>query len=281
MTIPFGTLYIVATPIGHLNDISVRALETLKSVDHIAVEDTRHSAPLLKQFGIHKPLKAIHDHNERHSVDWFIKELSAGKSIALISDAGTPLIADPGYHIVSALQSLGFRISPIPGACALIAALSASGLATDHFCFEGFLAAKTSARFTQLTARSHEPYTMVFYEAPHRIVETLDAMQQVFGLERIVCIARELTKTFETIKTGPLSAIIPWLNADSNQQRGEFVIVVAGAPAPDKHDLSLDEQRLLTLLRRKIPLKAASQLAAEYTGKSKNTFYDFGITHDE
>ncbi len=280
MTTAFGTLYIVATPIGNLSDISERALNTLKSVDHIAVEDTRHSAPLLKQFGIHKPLKALHDHNERHSLTWFIKELEAGHSIALISDAGTPLIADPGYHIVSGLRNLGFSISPIPGPCALIAALSASGLATDHFCFEGFLSAKTAARLAQLMALAHEPYTMVFYEAPHRICETLEAMQQVFGPDRIVCLARELTKTFETIKTGPLSTIIPWLKADSNQQRGEFVIVVAGAPTPDKHELSLDDQRLLTLLRRQMPLKAASQLAAEYTGKSKNTFYDFGITHD-
>ena len=275
MTHKPGTLFIVATPIGNLADISERALAILKQVDHIAVEDTRHSAPLLKQFGIHKPLKAIHDHNERLSLGWFSKELTAGHSIALISDAGTPLIADPGYHLVSGLRALNFTIVPIPGPCALITALSASGLATDHFCFEGFLSAKTAARLAQLEALCFEQRTMVFYEAPHRILETLHAMHSVFGETRLICVARELTKTFETIKTAPLAEIIPWIEADTNQQRGEFVVMVAGAPAPDKQELSADEQRLLTLLRRHMPLKAASHLAAEYTGKSKNAFYDF------
>lgn len=280
MTHTPGTLFIVATPIGNLSDISERALLTLKQVDYIAVEDTRHSAPLLKQFGIHKPLKAIHDHNERLSLEWFIKELTAGHSIALISDAGTPLIADPGYHLVSGLRALHFTIVPIPGPCALITALCASGLATDHFCFEGFLSAKTAARLAQLEAVRLQQRTLVFYEAPHRIVATLHAMRDTFGASRVICLARELTKTFETIKTAPLAEIIPWVEADANQQRGEFVIVVAGAPAPDKQSLTADEQRLLTLLRRQMPLKAASHLAAEYTGKSKNTFYDFGIQHD-
>lgn len=277
MTEKSGTLFIIATPIGNLSDISERALATLKQVDHIAVEDTRHSAPLLKHYGIHKPLKAIHDHNERHSLTWFIKELTAGHSIALISDAGTPLIADPGYHIVNGLRDLGFSIRPIPGPCALIAALSASGLATDHFSFEGFLSAKTAARLAQLTALKTEQRTMVFYEAPHRIVETLQAMTVVFGADRVACVARELTKTFETIKTAPLSDLLTWIESDQNQQRGEFVVVVEGTKAPEKMSLSADEQRLLTLLRRHMPLKAASALAAEYTGKSKNAFYDFGV----
>ena len=277
MTLKPGTLFIVATPIGNLSDISARALDILKQVEHIAVEDTRHSAPLLKHYGIHKPLKALHEHNERHSLTWFIAALNAGQSIALISDAGTPLIADPGYHLVRELTALGFKISPIPGPSALITALSASGLATDHFCFEGFLSSKTAPRLSQLTKLSAEQRTLVFYEAPHRIVETLHAMREVFGLERVVCLARELTKTFETIKTAPLGELIPWLEKDANQQRGEFVVIVEGALAPEKMDLSLDEQRLLKLLRSHLPLKSASQIAAEYTGKSKNAFYDFGI----
>lgn len=274
-----ATLFIVATPMGNLSDISTRALETLQQVKFIAAEDTRHSAALLKHFGIHKPLKALHDHNEKFCLEWFTTQLDAGHSIALISDAGTPLIADPGYAIVHHLRALGYLISPIPGPCALVSALSVSGLATDRFCFEGFLSAKIAARRQRLTELSDEPRTLIFYETPHRILDCLLDMQKIWGNERRVCLARELTKSFETIKTAPLGQMIEFVSLDPNQQRGEFVLVVAGAPTVEKHIIEPEEQRLLTILRQQLPLKQACQIMAEYSGKSKNAFYDFGLKH--
>jgi 16S rRNA (cytidine1402-2'-O)-methyltransferase len=268
-----GTLYLVATPLGNLNDISLRALEVLKQVTWIAAEDTRHSAPLLKHFGIQKPLRALHDHNERQSITWFEEQLSQGQSIALISDAGTPLIADPGYHIVHDLKLKGFTVTPIPGPSAVITALSASGLPTDRFCFEGFLPSKTSARQATLMALQQETRTLIFYEAPHRLLESVKAMQAVFGQDRLACLARELTKTFETIHTASLNALVTFIENDSNQQRGECVLLVAGATAPEKSELSTEDQKLLTVLHKHLPLKQASQIAAEITGKSKNAFY--------
>lgn len=279
MTTPAGTLYIVATPIGNLSDISERALSVLSQVNIIAAEDTRHSAPLLKHFGIHKPLKALHDHNERQCIEWFSQTLAAGQSIALISDAGTPLIADPGYHVVRHLTSLDHKVVPIPGPCALISALAVSGMATDRFCFEGFLAAKSTARLSQLTALRDEERTLIFYETPHRIHACLIDMQEIFGPNRRICLARELTKQFETIKTTTLAKLIDFISTDTNQQRGEFVLVLAGAEAPVKHELSDEELRLFKVLRQQLPLKQVSQIMAEYTGKSKKAFYEFGITH--
>lgn len=275
-----GTLYLVATPIGNSSDISARAIAILKHVDLIAAEDTRHSAPLLKQLGIHKPLKALHDHNERHSLNWFTEHLQQGQNLALISDAGTPLIADPGYHVVQHLKALNFPVIPIPGPCALITALSASGLPTDRFCFEGFLPAKSGARLKQLTALAQETRTLVFYESPHRILDSLQNMQEVFGAERHACLARELTKQFETIKAAPLSELLTFVSQDANQQRGEFVVIIAGADKIKKQELTEEEQQLLGLLRAHLPLKTASQVLAEYTGKSKKLFYDYGIQHD-
>lgn len=280
MTISPGILYIVATPIGNLNDLSTRALHTLEHVQYIAAEDTRHSGPLLKHFGIHKPLKALHDHNERQCLDWFSQTLSAGHSIALISDAGTPLIADPGYHVVRHVTSLGYRVVPIPGACALISALSTSGLATDRFCFEGFLPAKSVARQQQLIDLSQEPRTLVFYETPHRIVACLHDMQHVFGPHRLACLARELTKQYETIKTTTLEALCAFVQQDTHQQRGEFVVIVAGAPPATSIPFEAEELRLFNLLRQQLPLKTASQVMADYTGKRKKAFYDWAISQD-
>lgn len=280
MTISPGTLYIVATPIGNVNDLSTRALQTLEQVHYIAAEDTRHSGPLLKHFGIHKPLKALHDHNERQCLDWVSQTLGAGHSIALISDAGTPLIADPGYHVVRHVTQLGYRVVPIPGACALTSALSASGLATDRFCFEGFLPAKSAARQQQLTDLQQEQRTLVFYETPHRIVACLTDMQQVFGPLRLACLARELTKQYETIKTASLEALNHFVQQDTNQQRGEFVVIIAGAPPLTNAPFETEELRLFSLLRQQLPLKTASQLMAEYTGKRKKAFYDWAISQD-
>jgi 16S rRNA (cytidine1402-2'-O)-methyltransferase len=243
-------LYIVSTPIGNLGDITPRALEILQAVELIAAEDTRHSARLLQHFGINTPMWALHDHNERTQAERIVQRLEGGENIALISDAGTPLISDPGYHLVRRVREAGFRVVPIPGACALIAALSASGLPTDRFAFEGFLPAKQQARLQRLEAVAADPRTLMFYESPHRLLDSLEAMRQVFGGDRYLVLARELTKTFETIHGAPLDQLIDWVRADANQQRGEFVLLLQGAPQQhsDADQLSAEEQRVLALL---------------------------------
>ena len=209
-----GTLYVVATPIGNLDDISARALKILSSVALIAAEDTRHSVRLLQHFGINTPLAACHEHNERDEGNRFITRLQAGDSVALISDAGTPLISDPGYHLVRQARAAGIAVVPVPGACALIAALSAAGLPSDRFIFEGFLPAKAVGRKARLSQLKEEPRTLIFYEAPHRILECLQDMESVFGAERPALLARELTKTFETLKGLPLAELRAFVESD-------------------------------------------------------------------
>lgn len=274
----FGTLYVVATPIGNLDDISARALRTLSEVVLIAAEDTRHSARLLQHFGIATPLQACHEHNEREHGGRFIGRLQAGDDVALISDAGTPLISDPGYHLVRQARAAGVRVVPIPGACALVAALSAAGLPSDRFIFEGFLPAKMAGRRTRLEMLREEPRTLIFYEAPHRILECIEDLCAIFGGERLAVLGRELTKTFETLKGLPLGELREWVAADSNQQRGECVLLVAGWEAPQGDDqLSVEALRVLDLLLAELPLKRAAALAAEITGVRKNLLYQAAL----
>ncbi|WP_153773192.1 16S rRNA (cytidine(1402)-2'-O)-methyltransferase [Pseudomonas sp. MNR3A] len=273
-----GTLYVVATPIGNLDDMSARALKVLAGVALIAAEDTRHSVRLLQHFGIETPLAACHEHNERDEGSRFITRLLAGDDVALVSDAGTPLISDPGYHLVRQARAAGVRVVPVPGACALIAALSAAGLPSDRFIFEGFLPAKAVGRHARLEQVKEEPRTLIFYEAPHRILECLEDMEAVFGGERPAVLARELTKTFETLKGLPLAELRAFVAADTNQQRGECVVLVAGWSAPqDDQAISSDAMRVLDLLLAELPLKRAAALAAEITGVRKNLLYQAAL----
>lgn len=273
-----GTLYVVATPIGNLEDISARALRILDEVALIAAEDTRHSARLLQHFGITTPLAACHEHNERDEGGRFIQRLLAGDSVALISDAGTPLISDPGYHLVRQARAACVRVVPVPGACALVAALCAAGLPSDRFIFEGFLPAKRTGRRTRLEQLRQEPRTLIFYEAPHRILDCLQDMASVFGGERVAVLGRELTKTFETLKGAPLAALEQWVAADANQQRGECVVVVAGCRAPEgEESVDGNARRVLKLLLAELPVKRAAAVAAEITGVRKNLLYQLAL----
>jgi len=266
-----GTLYIVATPIGNLQDISQRALSTLKTVDGIAAEDTRHSAQLLRHYNIATPLISLHEHNERERTQTLLERLNKGESIALISDAGTPLISDPGSLLVKSVLAAGISVVPIPGACALIAALSASGFPSDRFVFEGFLPGKSPQRLKALEALRYEPRTLVFYEAPHRISATLKDMQTIFGDEREAGIARELTKLYETIRVAPLKTLVEWVGSDENQRRGEQVILLQGAT--DSVTADVDTDRLLKIFLTELPLKQAVDLTVKITGIRRNTLY--------
>lgn len=273
-----GSLYVVATPIGNLDDMSVRALKVLREVALIAAEDTRHSSRLMQHFGITTPLAACHEHNEREEGSRFITRLLAGDDIALISDAGTPLISDPGYHLVRQARAAGVPIVPVPGACALIAALSAAGLPSDRFIFEGFLPAKAVGRRARLDQVKEEPRTLIFYEAPHRILECLQDMELVFGAQRPALLARELTKTFETLKGLPLGELRAFVEADSNQQRGECVVLVAGWTVPEDEDVvGAEARRILDLLLEDLPLKRAAAVAAQITGVRKNLLYQVAL----
>ncbi|MCV4263133.1 16S rRNA (cytidine(1402)-2'-O)-methyltransferase [Pseudomonas capsici] len=273
-----GSLYVVATPIGNLDDMSVRALKVLRDVALIAAEDTRHSSRLMQHFGISTPLAACHEHNERDEGSRFITRLLAGDDVALISDAGTPLISDPGYHLVRQARAAGVQVVPVPGACALIAALSAAGLPSDRFIFEGFLPAKAAGRKGRLEMLREEPRTLIFYEAPHRILECLQDMEQVFGPDRPALLARELTKTFETLKGLPLAQLRAFVEGDSNQQRGECVVLVAGWTPPEDEDVvGAEARRVLDLLLEEMPLKRAAALAAEITGVRKNLLYQVAL----
>jgi len=273
-----GTLYVVATPIGNLDDISTRALRVLRDVALVAAEDTRHSTRLLRHFGINTPLAACHEHNERAEGERFLSRLLAGEDVALISDAGTPLISDPGFNLVRQVRAAGVQVVPIPGPCALIAALSAAGLPSDRFVFEGFLPAKAVARQTRLQRLVQEERTLVFYEAPHRLLESLQDMTAIFGGERPALLARELSKTFETLKGLPLAELSDWVAADSNQQRGECVLIVSGWQKPDQ-DAELDDEslRILDLLLKELPIKQAAALAADITGERKNRLYQIAL----
>lgn len=273
-----GTLYIVATPIGNLNDITLRALEVLKQVDLIAAEDTRHSKKLLDAYSINTRLMSVHDHNEADRAGFLVELLGKGQSVALISDAGTPLISDPGYRLVRAVREAGHPVVTIPGACAAVAALSIAGLPTDRFLFAGFLSAKQQARRTALEALLRESATLVFYESPKRIVELVQDIALVLGEARQIAVAKELTKTFETVHTGTPPEVLAWLQADDNHQRGEFVVLVEGC-AEDESDAVLDPKtlRALALAREQMPLKKACALVSELTGVPKNQLYDIAL----
>jgi len=269
-----GALYIVATPIGHLEDITLRARQILSAVDRIAAEDTRHSLHLLKHLGIEKPVVSLHEHNEKEKALKLLEPLQQGASLALISDAGTPLISDPGYHLVRLAHEQDIKVVPIPGACALIVALCASGLATDKFVFEGFLSAKPTSRHKQLENLIKETRTLIFFEAPHRVLATLETMRVIFGDQRQATLARELTKTFETIRHATLRELWEWVSNHPMQQRGEFVILLAGASKPVQDTLSAETQRILKRLLAELPLKQATRLAADITGIPKGLLYE-------
>ncbi|EFX90692.1 S-adenosylmethionine-dependent methyltransferase, YraL family [Actinobacillus ureae ATCC 25976] len=274
-----GTLYIVATPIGNLGDITQRALDTFAKVDLIAAEDTRHSGLLLSHYGIKKTFFALHDHNEQKKATVLVEKLQQGLSIALISDAGTPLISDPGFHLVRHCRQAGVKVVPLPGACAAITALCASGIASDRFCFEGFLPAKTKSRCDKLAEVADEPRTLIFYESTHRILDTLEDMQKMLGADRYVVMAREITKTWETIHGDTLTNLIAWLNEDSKRTKGEIVLVVEGKPVQADEEFSVQAVKLLGLLCQELPLKKAAAIVAETFGYKKNALYQYGLEH--
>lgn len=276
-TVGAAALYVVATPIGNLGDMVPRAVEVLQSVDLIAAEDTRHSVRLMQYFSIDTPMIAYHDHSGSVTVDRLLEKLRAGQSVALISDAGTPLISDPGYRIVDAALSAGIKTVPIPGASAAIAALSAGGLPSDRFIFEGFLAAKQQGRCKQLEALKEESRTLIFYEAPHRLLDCLQDMQAVFGDEREVVMARELTKTFETIRRAPVAELAQWVAGDSNQQRGECVLLVRGAKETKNEGLSVQARHTMDVLLSELSVKQSAALAAKITGLKKKPLYQYGL----
>ncbi len=266
-----SALYVVPTPLGNLQDMSLRAVEVLKAVPWVAAEDTRHSQPLLRPFGSGARLLPAHQHNEDQAAEGVIDKLAAGEAVALVSDAGTPAVSDPGARIVARVREAGFKVVPLPGACAAVTALSASGLMAPHFLFYGFLPAKAGQRQKELEALAALPYTLVFYEAPHRVLESVEALAAAFGPERTIVFARELTKLFETIHACPLGEALEWLQADANRQRGEFVLLVEGAP--EDADDGAGERVLKLLLTEGLPVKQCAKLAAEITGASKNELY--------
>ena len=269
-----GVLYVVATPIGNLQDLSERAQQVLSRVTLVAAEDTRHSGRLLQHLGISKPMLALHDHNERGRVTRILDELAAGQDIALISDAGTPLISDPGYVVVRQVRESGYRVSPVPGPCALVAGLSAAGLPTDRFLFAGFLPAKRSGRKAALDELGDQTATLVFYESPHRIVGFMQDVIDVFGAQRECVLGRELTKTFETFYSGDATSVLAELEADPHGARGEFVVMVRGAAPVAQGDAgTLDADKLLALLIAELPVKKAARVVAEVSGLSKNELY--------
>lgn len=272
-----GLLYVVATPIGNLEDFTPRAQRILGEVDLIAAEDTRHSNKLLAHYGILTPVTAFHEHNEREKTTELVALLQQGRRLALISDAGTPLVSDPGYRLVRAAHAAGVRVVPVPGPCAAIAALSASGLPSDRFAFEGFPPAKGMARRSWLERLASEPRTLVFYESPHRIVESLADMTMVFGAEREAVYARELTKQFETVRHAPLGELARWVAEDSKQQLGEIVVLVHGLSAVDDSAADAEGARVLRILLKSLPVSQAAALAAEISGRKKNELYGLAL----
>jgi 16S rRNA (cytidine1402-2'-O)-methyltransferase len=264
-------LYVVATPIGNLGDISVRAREILAAASAVAAEDTRHSGRLLRELGLERPLVSLHEHNERARIAELIARLAAGERIALVSDAGTPLVSDPGYLLVAAAVAAGITVTPVPGPSAAIAALSASGLPCDRFCFEGFLPARAAARRQRLASLAAEPRTLVLYEAPHRIAECLDDLATACGGERRACVARELTKRYETFYRGTLAELAARARSDADLARGESVILVAGAPAAEPGAAELD--RTLAVLLKHLRPSAAAAAAAGLTGVRRADAY--------
>lgn len=271
-----GQLYIVPTPIGNLGDITQRALSVLQSVDLIAAEDTRHTGLLLQHFAISARLFALHDHNEQQKAQTLLAKLQDGQNIALVSDAGTPLINDPGYHLVRTCREAGIRVVPLPGPCAAIAALSAAGLPSDRFCYEGFLPAKSKARRDALKAIEQEPRTLIFYESTHRLLESLEDICTVLGETRYVVLAREITKTWESIHGAPIGELLAWVKEDENRRKGEMVLIVEGFDIQEEA-LPADALRTLALLQAELPLKKAAALAAEIHGVKKNALYKYAL----
>jgi len=267
-----GKLYVVATPIGNRDDITLRAIEVLRGVDRIVAEDTRHSRRLLDHLGVQRPMMSLHEHNEGEAAQRVIGLLRAGECLALISDAGTPLISDPGFPLIRACREQEIEVVPVPGPSALIAALSVSGLPTDRFRFEGFLARRRAARLAQLQDLVRESATLVFYESSHRIGEMLQDLVAVFGRARRSVLARELTKIHETVRAAPLGELLEWVEGDENQRKGEFVVLLAGAEAGGEGP-SLDVDRLLRILLDELPLRQAAALAARISGENRNALY--------
>lgn len=270
-----GTLFIVATPIGNKNDISLRALDTLRSVDVILTEDTRHSMQLLSAFGIKKPLESLHAHNENDKSRAIVKQLQAGKSYALISDAGTPLISDPGYPLVSLARAFDIPVVPIPGACAFVTALSAAGIPCDTISFFGFLPAKAAARRAKLEVIKDINHTLVFYESTHRIEECIADIGLIFGDACKIILAKELTKAFESVVSGSVTDIVSWLTADVNRIKGEFVLII---PPRETAETSNNNKEILTILLQELPLKKAVQIATAITKYPKNELYKLALT---
>lgn len=268
-------LQVVATPIGHLGDLSPRAAEALGGADAVACEDTRRTGRLLEHIGAHPPMVSLHEHNERDRIAALVGRLEAGETIALVSDAGTPLVSDPGFRLVRAAREAGVRVTPIPGPSALLAALMGAGIPSDRFCFEGFLPAKAGPRRQRLADLAGEPRTLVLFEAPHRIEACLADLAAAFGEERPATLARELTKRHETFLGPDLGALVAAVAADANQRRGEMVLVVGGAPAPDPDALDEATRRLVTRLAAELPPRRAAAVAADITGARRNTLYRY------
>lgn len=268
-----GTLYVVATPIGNLGDLSARAREVLSRVQLIAAEDTRHTRQMLQAFGVDTPLTSLHEHNEMHKSESLIARLLAGESIALVSDAGTPLISDPGFDLVASARARGVSIAVVPGPCAAIAALSIAGLPTDRFVFEGFLPAKNAARVARLRDLASEQRTMIFYEAPHRLLEVLRDMAVELGAERTASVSRELTKRFETTYTGTLARLCEIAEQNADMSRGEIVIIVSGNTAAASTAQSFNADQLLRTLLEELPPSQAAKIAAKLTGEKRGDLY--------
>lgn len=272
-----GILYIVATPIGNLSDITDRARQILAAVDVILVEDSRHSGKLLKHLCINTTMQSYHDHNERQSASGIIEQIQLGKNMALISDAGTPLISDPGYHLVSAAHKEGIQVTAIPGASALIAALSISGLNSDRFSFHGFLPAKQSDRIKRLKELQGDRETLIFYETPHRVLQALEDCIQILGDRRLACIVRELTKLHEDVKRASLKELLVWLKNNPVKQKGEFVLLIEGDIG---EEISMDEkeiERILKILLSEHSTKKAADIASQITGLKKNQLYKMAL----
>ncbi|HMN45023.1 MAG TPA: 16S rRNA (cytidine(1402)-2'-O)-methyltransferase [Povalibacter sp.] len=272
-----GKVFVVATPIGNLGDLSPRAREVLASVSLIAAEDTRHTRQLLQSFGIGTALTSLHEHNESEKSSALIERILRGESLALVSDAGTPLISDPGFDLIAAARAQGIEVIAVPGPCAAIAAVSVAGLPTDRFTFEGFLPAKSAARRAQLESLAAESRTLVFYEAPHRLVETLEDMTAIFGVDRRASVSRELTKRFETTYAGALGELLATAKCDENMSRGEIVIVVAGAAPVQREAVALDMQQLLRALLQELPAAQAAKVAAKITGVKRAELYEMAV----
>ena len=272
-----GSLYIIATPIGNLSDITLRAIETLKNVDLVLAEDTRHSKKLFDHYDIKSPLTAFHEHNENEKASGIISEINSGKSMALISDAGTPLISDPGYQLVSEAKKIGINVVPIPGPNAAIAALSSSGIASSSFSFFGFLPAKQASRLKLLKTKRSLDETIIFYESPKRILATIKDMMDVFGETRRVCLAKELTKSFETILNDNLIALIDYLESDPSHQKGEFVLIVSPDDKIDFDEAKSELEKILPILCDEMGASKAAKLASKITGLDKKYCYQKAI----